>query len=171
AGTNRMPTAAPARKPVMRQCWTCNAAAWMKLMPARPVPNPWKSSPFSVTTSVAAALNTTPLVPATSTPAVPISQEMVIDLVMVTAPKPRGSRQLISPLGAVFEMAPAKVLHGAVRLHGLASSPTPETQVRVDCATAGVATKSKAGNRNKLNKASNRAAILIFLTSHGMTRL
>jgi hypothetical protein len=49
---------------------------------------------------------------------------------MVTAPKPPGSRQLISPLSAVLEMAPAKVLHGAVRLQGLASSPTPETQVR-----------------------------------------
>jgi len=29
-------------------------------------------------------------------------------------------------------MAPANVLQGAVRLHGLASSPTPETQVRQD---------------------------------------
>jgi hypothetical protein len=53
---------------------------------------------------------------------------------MVTAPKPPGSRQLISPSGAVFEIAPAKVLHGAVRLHGLTSSPTPETQVRVAAA-------------------------------------
>ena len=64
---------------------------------------------------------------------------MVIDLVMVTAPKPPGSRQLISPLSAVLEMAPAKVLHGAVRLQGLASSPTPDTQVRVACAWAGAA--------------------------------
>src|SRR6266542_466949 len=61
---------------------------------------------------------------------------MVTDLVMVTAPKPPGSRQLISPLMNVFEIAPAKVLHGAVRLHGLASSPTPDTQVRVACAWA-----------------------------------
>jgi hypothetical protein len=38
--------------------------------------------------------------------------------------------QLISPSAAVFEIAPAKVLQGAVRLHGLASSPTPETHVR-----------------------------------------
>jgi len=45
---------------------------------------------------------------------------------------------LISPPAAVFEIAPAKVLHGAVRLHGLASLPTPETQVRV-CACAGAA--------------------------------
>jgi hypothetical protein len=41
---------------------------------------------------------------------------------------------------AVFEMAPGQVLHGAVRLHGLASLPTPETQVRVACALAGDAT-------------------------------
>jgi hypothetical protein len=40
-------------------------------------------------------------------------------------------------------MAPAKVLHGAVRLHGLTSSPTPDTQVRVACALAWVAEKAK----------------------------
>ena len=45
--------------------------------------------------------------------------------------------QLISPNAAVFEMAPAKVLHGAVRLQRLTSSPTPETHVRVACAAAG----------------------------------
>jgi hypothetical protein len=56
---------------------------------------------------------------------------IVIDLVIVTPPNPPGSRQLISPPLAVFEIAPANVLHGAVRLQGLASSPTPETQVRV----------------------------------------
>jgi hypothetical protein len=33
-------------------------------------------------------------------------------------------------------MAPANVLHGAVRLQGLASSPTPDTQVRLACAKA-----------------------------------
>src|SRR5690242_20959412 len=58
---------------------------------------------------------------------------MVIDLVIVTAPKPPGSRQSISPPAAVFEMAPANVLHGAVREHGLASSPTPEIHVLVPC--------------------------------------
>src|SRR5262249_50096207 len=57
-------------------------------------------------------------------------------LVIVTAPKPPGSRQSISPPAAVFEIAPAKVLQGAVRLHGLTSSPTPDTQVRVACAWA-----------------------------------
>src|SRR5258708_24850011 len=76
---------------------------------------------------------------------------MLNDLVMVTEPKPPGSRQLISPPAAVFEIAPAKVLHGAVRLHGLASSPTPETHVRVACAIAasGVsASKATLANPN-----------------------
>src|SRR6202162_6626362 len=57
-------------------------------------------------------------------------------LVIVTAPKPPGSGASISPPAAVFEMAPAKVLHGAVRLQGLASSPTPDTHVRVAWAWA-----------------------------------
>src|SRR3954469_3545691 len=62
---------------------------------------------------------------------------MVSDFVIVTPPKPPGSRQLISPPFAVLEIAPANVLHGAVRLQGFASSPTPETHVRVACALAG----------------------------------
>src|SRR5579872_572817 len=77
-----------------------------------------------------------PLVPDTSTPAVPTWQMMAKDLVIVRAPKPPGSRQLISPPAAVLLIAPAKVLQGAVRLQGLASSPTPETHVRVACACA-----------------------------------
>src|SRR5215475_2781857 len=64
---------------------------------------------------------------------------MVIDLVIVTVPKPPGSRQLMMPFTAVFEMAPAKVLHGAVRLHGFTSSPTPETQVRGASAATAIA--------------------------------
>src|SRR6266849_5639759 len=36
----------------------------------------------------------------------------------------------------ITSLAPAKVLQGAVRLHGLTSSPTPETHVRVACACA-----------------------------------
>src|SRR5215831_20579629 len=79
-----------------------------------------------------------PFVPDTSTPASKPIELIVIDLVIVTAPKPPGSSTLISPAGAVLEIAPAKVLHGAVRLHGLTSSPTPETQVRVAWANAGV---------------------------------
>src|SRR5258708_19070674 len=61
---------------------------------------------------------------------------MVNDLLMVTAPKPPGSRTSISPPAAVFEIAPANVLQGAVRLQGLASSPTPDTHVRDACAWA-----------------------------------
>ena len=62
---------------------------------------------------------------------------MVIDFVMVTAPKPPGSRQLISPLMAVLTSAPVNVRHGDVRLQGLSSLPTPDTQVRVAWALAG----------------------------------
>src|SRR5882757_5185429 len=69
---------------------------------------------------------------------------------MVTVPKPPGSRQLISPAVAVLEIAPANVLQGAVRLHGLTSSPTPETQVRVAWALAG----ADATNGTKPTKAS-----------------
>src|SRR5687767_15294402 len=69
-----------------------------------------------------------------------------MDLVIVTAPYPPGSRTLISPSFAVFEIAPAKVLHGAVRLHGFTSSPTPDTQVRIDCAVAGAAQNEAAAN-------------------------
>src|SRR5580704_6377942 len=61
---------------------------------------------------------------------------MVNAKVMVTAPKPPASMQLISPPAAVFEIAPANVSHGALRLHGLPSLPRPETQVRVAWALA-----------------------------------
>src|SRR3954451_4331510 len=91
------------------------------------------SRPRRKTVSVDSAFTTMPLPPARTPPSVKW-QSIVIDLVIVTAPKPPGSRQLISPPAAVFEMAPAKVLQGAVRLQGLTSSPTPETQVRVACA-------------------------------------
>ena len=99
--------------------------------PFRPVPNPSISSPSRRTLSVSKTDMTIPLVPDTSTPASKPTEVMLMDFVMVTAPKPPGSRTLISPPGAVLEMAPAKVLQGAVRLQGLASSPTPDTQVRV----------------------------------------
>src|SRR5947207_10015882 len=97
----------------------------MMLMPAAvdpPVPMILKFR--RVTTSVAAgALITTPLPEDTRTPPLrPPKQSIVIDFWIVTCPNPPGSRQSISPAVAVFEIAPAKVLHGAVRLHGLASS-------------------------------------------------
>src|SRR5262249_21504486 len=86
---------------------------------------------------------------------------MVIDLVMVTAPKPPGSSTLISPPAAGFEIAPAKVLHGAVRLQGSASLPTPETQVRVACAWAGAP-------RNAVEKSASTSApknVVLFINS------
>ena len=87
------------------------------------------SSPWSRTLPV--VLMIIPLVfNVASTPASK-SEMMLIALVMVTAPKAPGSRTLISPLVAVLDIAPAKVLQGAVRLHGLRSSPTPDTHVRV----------------------------------------
>ena len=69
-------------------------------------------------------------------------------LVIVTVPKPPGSSVSISPLAAVLEIAPAKVLQGAVREHGLTSSPTPETQVRIACACAPVDTTNRAAQIN-----------------------
>src|SRR5215475_5293911 len=99
-----------------------------------------------------APLTTTALVPETRTPAVTVLQSMRIDLVIVTPPKPPGSRQLMVPPAAVLEIEPANVLHGAVRLHGLASSPTPDTQVRVAWALAGAAYMLKArATANKID--------------------
>src|SRR5262245_26993216 len=107
--------------------------------PLVPDPCPSMSSPCSRTSEFAAVLMVMPFSPpVASTPAVPVEGQLIVtDLVIVTAPKPPGSRQLISPPSAVCEKAPAKVLHGAVRLHGLKSSPTAETQVRLACAAAG----------------------------------
>src|ERR1044072_4135746 len=97
-----------------------------------------------------------PLPEDTSTPAVPPSQEIVIDLMEVTPPKPPGSRQLISPPAAGLEMAPAKVLQGAVRPDGLASSPTPETQVRVAWALAGAEAMNGTRPASKASRAIRR---------------
>src|ERR1700735_3364372 len=99
---------------------------------------------------------------------------MLIDLVMVTAPKPPGSSVLISPKAEVLEMAPAKVLHGAVRLHGLASSPTPETQVRVACACAGAIARptTKSALRiaeKRVDLAIIRPAVECYLSVHFST--
>src|ERR1700731_3583509 len=69
-------------------------------------------------------------------PPSPPPPSILIPLVIVIVPNPPGSSASISPQSAVFEIAPGHVLQGAVRLHGFASSPTPETQVRVACADA-----------------------------------
>jgi hypothetical protein len=111
-------------------------------VPTAPLaPAPLIESPRRVTVrngslALTAMLIITPVVPlARIEPKVPVPSS-VIDLVTVTAPKPPGSRQSISPLMNVLEIAPAKVLQGAVRLQGLTSSPTPETQVLVAWALA-----------------------------------
>ena len=105
-------------------------------MPLKPEPMPLIERLRRITTSFAPAEMTMPLVPETSTlPSAP-SPLMVIALVIVTAPNPPESSTLISPPAMVLEMAPANVLQGAVRLQGLASSPTPETQVRLAWANA-----------------------------------
>ena len=70
------------------------------------------------------------------------AQSIVTDWEMVTAPKSPGSRQSISPPGAVWPIAKAKVWQGAVRSHAPLSVPTPETNVRDDCAAAGAAISS-----------------------------
>src|SRR6185312_16501273 len=97
------------------------------LMPLRPLQKPLMEMPLIVITSVFKALIMIPVVREARIDAkVPVPSS-VIDLVIVTAPKPPGSRASISPQAAVFEIAPAQVLHGAVRLQGFASSPTPDT--------------------------------------------
>src|SRR5213083_2933657 len=78
-----------------------------------------------------AALTMMPVVPLARIAAKPQVPSIVRDFVIVTVPKLPGSSTSISPPSAVFESAPAKVLHGAVRLPGLTSSPTPDTHVRV----------------------------------------
>src|SRR5262245_29529287 len=144
-GANRTPMADPALKFMIFTLVRVNELPLMKLMPIKPLPIPLIDR-FRRFTVIFAPLMLKPFVPAARTePKVP-PQSIVIDFVIVTAPKPPGSRQSISPLGAVFEIAPANVLQGAVRLQGLASSPTPETHVRVAWARAGTACSARTSN-------------------------
>src|SRR5215213_342325 len=114
----------------MTQSSTLTVLAWRMFIPFMPLQNPLMERPLMVITSVDAALITIPFTSEARIEAnVPVPSS-VIDLVIVTAPKPPGSRASISPQAAVLEMAPAQVLQGAVRLQGLASSPTPDTHVR-----------------------------------------
>src|SRR5205814_6559931 len=91
----------------------------------------------------------------------PCVPSIVIALIIVTEPKPPGSRTSISPPSAVLEIAPAKVLQGAVRLHGLASSPTPETHVRVAWARASERKKQTAETTE--TTATKRALFIVGL--------
>src|SRR5215213_1390139 len=105
-------------------------------MPRRPLQKPLMDIPRIVITSVDRALMVIPVVRDARIEANWPVPSSVIDFVIVTAPKPPGSRASISPQAAVLEMAPAQVLQGAVRLQGLASSPTPDTHVRAAWAWA-----------------------------------
>jgi hypothetical protein len=69
---------------------------------------------------------------------------------------------LISPPAAVLLIAPAKVLHGAVRLHGLTSSPTPDTHVRVAWALAGAAKAKPASPINAVDNILVKLKRIIF---------
>src|SRR5262249_52295460 len=129
-----MPLPVLNRKMTQSSTLTAFGIALRILIPFMPLQNPFIDRPWIVTTSVVATLITMPFTSEARMLAnVPLPSS-VIDLVIVTAPKPPGSSASISPQGAVFEIAPAHVLHGAVRLQGLASSPTPDTQVREACA-------------------------------------
>ena len=98
----------------MTQFSTCSVLPLTKRIPSKPVFAPLIDRLRSVTMTVfgeplAESLTLTPLVPAARMepkPA-PLVPAMVMLLVMVTVPKPPGSRQSISPLAEVFEMAPA----------------------------------------------------------------
>src|ERR1700722_15873947 len=108
----------------------------MKLTPIVP-PLPLDTMPLmrrfrNVTMSLLPALMLIPVTPEARTEATwPPPPSIVIALVIDSEPYPAGSSASISPPAIVLGIAPAKVLHGDVRLHGLASSPVPETQVRV----------------------------------------
>src|SRR5579883_3407922 len=136
-GSKSMPWPGLPRKPSTTESSTNREPTLVTLIPSRPVPWPWIDSPRSTTMSLVPAVTTIPLTPAASTPAWNGVPSIVIALVIVTVPKPPGSSASISPPAAVLLIAPAKVLHGAVREQGLASSPTPDTHVRLACAWAG----------------------------------
>jgi hypothetical protein len=69
---------------------------------------------------------------------------MVIEWPMFSVPNPPSVIALISPPMKVLLYAPAKVLHGAVKLQGSMSFPVPDTHVRVACPNAGAALTPKA---------------------------
>src|SRR3569833_37921 len=100
--------------------------------------------------------------PAARIPPRVLERSMVMVLLIVTSPYPAGSISLISPPAAVLLIAPARVLHVAVRLHGLASSPVPETHVRDACAW--IATPEIPKNASNNAAMNNDLGVLIFST-------
>ena len=107
-GANKIPIADPELNLVTFTLSILSEAPLMKLMPINPLPTPLIDR-FRKFTVIPAPLMLMPFVPAARIePKVP-PQSIVIDFVTVTAPKPPGSRQSISPLGAVLQIAPANV--------------------------------------------------------------
>src|SRR5579871_1649490 len=123
----------------------------MNLIPLNPSPTPLSLRFCNFTTSFGPAATFMAFVPTAKTDATwPPPPSIVIDLVIGNVPNPPGSRTSISPPGAVFDMAPAKVLHGAARLQGLLSSPRPDTQVRVACACMMIDPANRIANNFKV---------------------
>src|SRR5215510_1508854 len=117
----------------------------------------------SVTTAVVGlveTLTTTPFVPLARIEAHPdpVPPSIVIYLVIVTEPKPPGSSTSISPPSMVLLIAPPKVLHGAVRLQGSASFPTPDTNVLDACACA-----SEQQSRHRIDTAKTFNVNRVFI--------
>src|ERR1043165_10317438 len=106
-------------------------------MPLAPVPAPLIETSRIIIVEVAGALTTMPLAPTELRIPARVPVPLIVSpFPMVTAPNPPGSSTEISPPSAVLESAPANVLHGAVRLQGPPSTPTPDTHVRGACARA-----------------------------------
>src|SRR3954462_13148772 len=98
---------------------TCTWPAANTRTPFEPFPLPSSDRFLRITMSVAAAFTMMSLaVGDASTPASAPAPSIVIDLVIVTLPYPPPSTTSMYPPAAVLLMAPANVLHGAVRLHG-----------------------------------------------------
>src|SRR5438105_3262389 len=158
-GANRIPCAVAGWNWEILQCSTFTTAPAVTLIPLAPPPIvPSMSRPRRMTV-IPPVVILTPATPATGT----FVQSRVIDFVMVIAPKPPGSRQLMIPPAAVLEIAPANVLQGAVRTHGLTSSPTPDTQVRSAWACAGPGL-SIGTHRHPIAVTSNEARMTFLLT-------
>jgi len=86
-----------------------------------PALRPLTSSPRRMTSSLTPALMVRPLPTLNRTPPITLRASLVIAFVIVTAPSPAESIALISPDAAVLLIAPANVLHGAVREHSYES--------------------------------------------------
>src|SRR5262245_98732 len=122
-----MPAPLPALYLVMAQFSTWRDLPLISPTPIDAVPAPSIDRPRR-TTATSAALTTMALPAVTTTPPLVPVQSMVIDLVMVTAPKLPASTHLIVPPGSVAVCAAANVAHGAARVQA-APAPLLATQV------------------------------------------